>query len=83
MPGSRSQNQSNAYLGTQRKSGDEDDADYTYTQLRESNTPSVWINHDNRGSTLQTGTIYGDPALQKESTNVIIISGNNDPNAIY
>ena len=40
--------QSKAYLGTQRKSGDEGDADYTHTQLRESNTPSVWINHDNR-----------------------------------
>ena len=49
LPGGGTQNSSKAYLGTQRKSGDEGDADYAHTQLHESNTPSVWISHDNRG----------------------------------
>ena len=78
VPGIGTQNQSKAYLGTQRKSGDEGDAEYAHTQLRESNTPSVWINHDHRGDS----TLQGRPSLES-STNVIIISDNNDPNVIY
>jgi len=59
VPGTRTQNQS-TYLGTQRKSGDEGDAEYAHTQLRESNTPSVWINHDNRGdSTNHNNSLHG------------------------
>jgi len=69
---------SSPYLGTQRKSGDEGDADYAQSQLHESNTPSVWISHDNRGgSTLQ------DDSGAESLANVVVISENNDPNVIY